>query len=144
MSPVGRESRLTHVPVSTDVRPQLVEGLSAGEFDAWDWPKTELTKFARHLGIPSTGTKAALAARIRKRLPVGQDVAVLDLAAEIMRMPEPTVEVVTSASPAMASRPPSAPPASSTAPGFFRGATDGQTRAQALAAWFAQRRQQSS
>jgi hypothetical protein len=142
MSPDRRANRLKDVPVSTDVRPQLVEGLSAGEFDAWDWPKTELTKFARLLGIPSTGTKAVLAARIRKRLPATPGDTGLDLGAEIMRMPEPTVEVVTPA-PRSVAQQPAAVPAEAATPAFFRGASAGQTRAQALAAWFAQRRHQS-
>ncbi len=53
---------------TTRSRPPLFAGLPVAEFDTWKSHKAELTAFARSLGIPATGAKAAVAARIRTQL----------------------------------------------------------------------------
>jgi hypothetical protein len=135
------------MPATTATRPQLVVGIPASEFDAGDWRKDELTAFATLLGIPSRGTKAALSARIRSQLgrvhpptttvhtPPGDDDTI----------PTPaTLKVVESAptlrrgEPGSTALPSPAAVAHTQPTGFFK-AAPGQSRAQALAAWFASR-----
>ena len=117
-------------------RPPLFAGLPVREFDAWEWRKNELTAFARVLGIPSTGTKAAIAMRVRKRLAVlegtstetPEDAAPAVAATSTIPPPQtPTVEVRTPAAPLEPSR-------------EFFAATPGVSRAQALADWYARRK----
>lgn len=108
--------------------------ISVGEFDAGTWRKDELIALARTLGIPTKGTKADLADRIRTTL--------------MWRSITPSIEVRTGVSAAGASL---ADGASATAhqrddqsrvqtavPDFFR-ETAGESRAEGLAAWFARR-----
>lgn len=117
-------------------RPPLFAGLPVAEFEAWEWRKAELTAFARSLGIPATGTKAAVAARIRTQLAaheVTANAAVAYVAppvivsADIPAVASPTVEVCTPA------------PAAAPAPTFFSVAP-GVSRSQALAEWYAKRK----
>jgi hypothetical protein len=110
----------------------LFAGLPASEFDAWEWRKAELMAFARALGIPTTGAKAALAPRIRKRLHANTQCAaaaqrdVRDSPAVTPLPLQPTVEVHTSSSSRDAGR------------AFFQ-AAPGMSRAQSLAQWYATR-----
>ena len=116
-------------------RPPLFAGLPVREFDIWEWRKNELTAFARVLGIPSTGTKAAIAMRVRKRLSVldgtstetPSDAAPAAAASTIPPPQAPTVEVRTPAAPVEPSR-------------EFFAAPPGVSRAQALADWYARRK----
>ncbi len=116
-------------------RPPLFAGLPVREFDAWEWRKNELTAFARVLGIPSTGTKAAITMRVRRRLAVleatsTETPADAAPAAAASTIPPPqtlTVEVRTPAAPVEPSR-------------EFFAATPGVSRAQALADWYARRK----
>ena len=123
-------------------RPPRAAGLAVEEFDARDWRKDELIAFARTIGIPSWGKKPALGARVRRQLVAQQarieqedtppaDIAALDVAdssssgdAGIQDAPRPS-------------------PSAVTRPQFFR-EVSGQTRAQALAAWYASRQAQGS
>ncbi len=106
-------------------RPELILSLPVSEFDAGTWRKDELIAFAKVLGVPMKGTKAAVTARIRTQL---------------LRRNPPTESVATGAV-ASSAAPPSL--TSSVTPqqptDFFR-AEPGQSRAQALAAWFASRK----
>ncbi len=123
----------------TDVaqtRPPLEHGLAVADFEAWAWRKDELITFAKALGVPSRGTKEALAKRIRSQLgrvyPPTQTVITADgvLTPPALRIVERnTAHIDTNTAP------PHAPPQ---AAGYFT-AVPGESRAQALAAWFAQR-----
>ncbi len=137
-------------------RPELILSLPVTEFETGTWRKDELIAFAKVLGVPMKGTKAAVTARIRTQLlrrnPPTESVA--NDAAETRRRtstctpvetiaveaPSPATPaalplVVTSPAPASAPLPTASPmPAD-----FFR-AEPGQSRAQALAAWFASRK----
>ncbi len=121
---------------TTRSRPPLFAGLPVAEFDAWEWHKAELTAFARSLGIPATGAKAAVAARIRTQLAaheVTANAAVTHVAphvivsADIPAVASPTVEVRTPA------------PVAAPVPTFFS-AAPGVSRSQALAEWYARRK----
>ena len=50
------------------VRPVLSHSLSAAEFRRWYWLKSELIAFCRDHGLPSSGAKTALTARIDAHL----------------------------------------------------------------------------
>lgn len=138
------------MPAITATRPQLVVGMSASEFDAGEWRKDELTAFASVLGIPSRGTKAALSARIRSQLgrvhpPTATVHTPAAHAVDDETIPTPATLKVVEVEPAARRAPevrpaPQQPVAAVPAPttGFFR-AEPGQSRAQALAAWFASR-----
>lgn len=117
-------------------RPPLFAGLPVSEFDAWEWRKAELAAFARSLGIPATGNKAALAARIRRQLAAHEVTAHAAVAhvptpvivsADIPAVASPTVEVRTPAATAEPVR-------------AFFSAAPGVARPQALAAWYAKRK----
>ncbi len=49
-------------------RPELTPRLPADDFRAWYWLKAELADFCRANGLPASGSKEALAARIEARL----------------------------------------------------------------------------
>lgn len=55
-------------PVDPPNRPALTEDLPAAEFGRWYWTVAELRAFAKQLGIPSTGVKTELTARIAAAL----------------------------------------------------------------------------
>ncbi len=140
MSPSCITNRLSGVTATTLPRPPIPAGLAVEEFDARDWRKDELIAFARTLGIPSWGKKPALASRVRKQLfamqqRVGQ-IEARDSAAAITA-PEDTA-ARDAESPVPAHSVVSAP----ARPQFFR-EVPGQTRAQALAAWYASRKAQA-
>ncbi len=108
--------------------------LSLGEFDARPWRKDELIALARTLDIPTKGTKADIADRIRITL--------------IRRSIAPAVEVHTGApsggstcthgGPTAVHRPETQSAVRTAAADFYR-ARPGESRAQGLAAWFARR-----
>ena len=131
--PVNRRKNVSPTTLS---RPPLFAGLPASEFDAWEWRKAELSAFARSLGIPATGPKAAMRARIRSRLAAREVTdartqrdasAVLNSRIETPPTAAPTIEVRTSLPPA------------ELVPKFFQ-AAPGVPRAQALAEWYAKRK----
>ena len=49
-------------------RPEPTSGLAPAEIERWYWTQAELRQIARELGIPSSGTKGELAARVRAGL----------------------------------------------------------------------------
>lgn len=55
-------------PTEQPQRPALSANISAHEFYRWYWLKTELAAFARASGLPATGGKEDLAARISAHL----------------------------------------------------------------------------
>ncbi len=59
-------------------RPVLGPGLTADEFRRWYYLKTELTAFARQLGVATSGSKELIAARISSRLSGGSTPAALE------------------------------------------------------------------
>jgi SAP domain-containing new25 len=117
-------------------RPLLGVGLAVADFDAWEWRKDELIACAKALGVPSRGTKDALSKRIRSQLgrvyPPTQTVITADGV-----VTPPALKVVEHDSTRLAAK---TAPSRTTPPavGFFK-AEPGQSRAQALAAWYAQR-----
>lgn len=119
-------------------RPPLSAGLAVEEFDARDWRKDELITLARTLGIPSWGKKPALMARVRRQL-----VAQQERAAQVITVPTDIVAVaVVHSSPSeevVAQESAVSVASAVTRPQFFR-EVPGQTRAQALAAWYASRK----
>jgi SAP domain-containing new25 len=130
-------------------RPSFGPGLAVAEFDAWDWRKDELIAFAKTLGVPTRGTKEALAKRIRTQLgrvypPTATVVTESEVAMNAtdgVATPA-TLKVVigdTTRIPPTVSRPKSAPRAT----GFFK-AEPGESRADALAAWFSKRNSRAS
>ena len=54
--------------MATSQRPPLTADLNGSEFTRWYWLNTELTVFARQLGIQTTGGKNTLTARIAAAL----------------------------------------------------------------------------
>jgi hypothetical protein len=108
--------------------------ISIAEFDAGTWRKDELIALARTLSIPTKGTKADIADRIRVTL--------------IRRSISTAVEVhtgtptaATSGSGAGSTATPTVdarPPVRNASTDFFR-ETPGESRAKGLAAWFARR-----
>ncbi|MEU4728882.1 DUF6434 domain-containing protein [Streptomyces sp. NPDC023588] len=54
--------------VGAETRPELTAALSGGELSRWYWTLAELTVFARELGVPRGGGKAALSERLRAAL----------------------------------------------------------------------------
>ena len=137
--------RLTDMPDAQCSRPAPGPGLSVAEFDAWDWRKDELIAFAKTLSVPTRGTKEALAKRIRTQLgrvyppteTVVTEADVATSAADGVATPA-TLKAVIGATTRIPPRPSPqsrrAPPAT----GFFK-AEPGESRAAALAAWFAKR-----
>ncbi|MCP4137672.1 MAG: cytoplasmic protein [bacterium] len=53
-------------------RPELTKDLSAEEFMAWYWLKEELASFCSAHGLPTGGSKEAIAGRIRLFLETGE------------------------------------------------------------------------
>ena len=108
----------------------LAVDATVSEFDARRWRKEELLALARSLSIPTKGSKAELAARIR-----------ITLVRRSM-IPTPEVHVGATAGTAHSDEklmPETPPPVRD----FFK-AAPGDSRAKALAAWFAARSTQKS
>ena len=139
MSPGPPSDR--HNDVTATTLPQLPSpaALAIEEFDARNWRKDELVALARTLGIPSWGKKPALLARVRKRLTALRarderadtvSPAAAPLAADATAQRDEPLTAAQSAPSALAR------------PQFFR-EVPGQTRSQALAAWYASRKAQA-
>jgi hypothetical protein len=127
-------------------RPTLGRGLPVADFDAWEWRKDELITFARALGVPTRGTKEALSRRIRSQLGRVYPPTETVITADGVVTP-PALKVV---APVSASMPRPAAPAPdtanveaerpvSTSPSGIFSPAPGESRAVALAAWFARR-----
>ena len=54
-----------------DNKPRTTDPMDARSFDHWYWDKRELTEICVHLGLPKTGSKDALRARVLTFLETG-------------------------------------------------------------------------
>jgi SAP domain-containing new25 len=141
MSPADRP---VGMPASPETKTPLAVGISVPAFDAGSWRKEDLIAFARELGIPTSGTKDALTKRIRGQLgrvhPPTETVVTPSHVAEAESDTVITPAVLKAIEePATRIAPREPAPASATPPTNFFRAAPGQSRSQALAAWFASR-----
>ncbi len=121
---------------------QLEIGITASAFDAGDWRRDALVAFATKLGLPTRGPKAALSTHIRSQL--GRVHPPTDSVATSGPVSVDSLETAHAGASIETHAPVSRPSAEATtasvprAPDFFK-EQPGQTRAQALSAWFASR-----